>query len=396
MPTYPDSVLSAGDVAGALRAVGQLYDDAAAGSRTWMEALRVFHTLFEFEGLIFEQHEIGDSRLVEVESDGLPDAGLQQWAEHYHALCPRLRYLQHQPAGTVGYDNLVISPAEIRRDPVYQEFLHPYGLGFFLSTTIEHDRRHYITLSMQRPLTMGHASDRDIALLEFLTPHLRQVFLLRRRLGRVLSELRDYREVFETLRVGVILVGVNADVQYTNESARRTLGTCRGLAIKRGTLRFRDTRDQRRFARVLETAASLTLTEPSSDRLWLRAADGSAVVGVDLVPLSSKPGFLEALPHQARARGHLLLLLSEPDGVTAAAESILATAYGLTAREAELAAALARGVDLATHANERGVALATVRSQLASLRARMGARTQADVVRLVLRWTSPLVDPDRQ
>lgn len=58
--------------------------------------------------------------------------------------------------------------------------------------------------------------------------------------------------------------------------------------------------------------------------------------------------------------------------------------YGLSKKEAQLAAAFARGKDMKDYAEDTDVSITTVRSQFASLKAKMNAPNLATVVRLTL------------
>lgn len=62
----------------------------------------------------------------------------------------------------------------------------------------------------------------------------------------------------------------------------------------------------------------------------------------------------------------------------------LAVWYGLSPREAALAVRFAKGTSLADYAAEEGVSMATVRTQFAHLKGKLGAVDQAGVVRKVL------------
>lgn len=58
--------------------------------------------------------------------------------------------------------------------------------------------------------------------------------------------------------------------------------------------------------------------------------------------------------------------------------------YGLSKKEAKLASAFSRGIDLKDFAAETGVSINTVRTQFANIKAKMGAPNIATVVRLTL------------
>jgi DNA-binding CsgD family transcriptional regulator len=57
--------------------------------------------------------------------------------------------------------------------------------------------------------------------------------------------------------------------------------------------------------------------------------------------------------------------------------------FGLTAAEQRVAAAMLAGLTTAEIADRHGVSLATIRSQVQAIFARMGVRRQADMIRLL-------------
>jgi len=68
----------------------------------------------------------------------------------------------------------------------------------------------------------------------------------------------------------------------------------------------------------------------------------------------------------------------------------IASAFGLTRREAELAAALYAGQSLGEHAAGRGVQVSTARFHLYHAMAKMGVRRQSDMIRQLDRLLPPM------
>ena len=87
----------------------------------------------------------------------------------------------------------------------------------------------------------------------------------------------------------------------------------------------------------------------------------------------------------AETDAHTVLILVDLDGSPLPSPAALQTMFGLTAAEAQLALAIARGETPAGVARTRGVALATVRSQLASVLGKTQTRRQAELVALLAR-----------
>lgn len=85
-------------------------------------------------------------------------------------------------------------------------------------------------------------------------------------------------------------------------------------------------------------------------------------------------------------------------GVSAAGMSSrmeFAALYGLTPSEVEVALALASGLDLKAIAQQRSVTINTVRTHVARLRAKLGVRSQAEILRATVRHFGLLPESSR-
>lgn len=81
----------------------------------------------------------------------------------------------------------------------------------------------------------------------------------------------------------------------------------------------------------------------------------------------------------------MLRLLTDDEPPVDVDQVALCTWYGLSPREAELAARFVSGTPLAEYAIEMGVSMATVRTQFSHIKTKLGAADQAAVVRKILR-----------
>lgn len=114
------------------------------------------------------------------------------------------------------------------------------------------------------------------------------------------------------------------------------------------------------------TQAAFGLDEPNGGRLLARLERlGADDAGVIAPPVT-------------------LLTITSPTKKVTVDEKTLRVWFGLSRREARLAAMFARGTSLADYARDEGLSMNTVRTQFAHIRAKLGAVDQADVVRLIL------------
>jgi DNA-binding CsgD family transcriptional regulator len=86
---------------------------------------------------------------------------------------------------------------------------------------------------------------------------------------------------------------------------------------------------------------------------------------------------------QPRPRRAALVIIHDPARTSPPMPTTLSQAFGLTAAESQLALALLRGETVAEFATRQGIAVPTVRTQLASIFAKTGTNRQAALVRLL-------------
>jgi len=156
--------------------------------------------------------------------------------------------------------------------------------------------------------------------------------------------------------------------------ALRTLVKEGWFRLAAGQLAPADTAMAGRFATLVAAAAAAAaggrrVATPFAGEMALRHPQHRAAALV-----------LRILPLR-RPRPAAVVIVRDPSRTRPPMAATLRDAFGLSAAEARLAVALCEGLSPAEVAAARGVALATIRSQLAELFRKTGARRQAELVR---------------
>jgi DNA-binding CsgD family transcriptional regulator len=179
----------------------------------------------------------------------------------------------------------------------------------------------------------------------------------------------------------VVLVNLSGAKVFANRQARDAFVANDGLTLGRGS----------------SLRAAMAEEQAGLDRLIGRAAlagagRGSGAGGVMLVSRPSGARSYQVLvaPVGSLLRWHqpdavAIVLFGDPDRTPPVASEVLARLYGLTAAEAAVAVAIARGEELSDIAAARGVSLNTVRTHLYRALTKTDTRRQTDLVRLLLR-----------
>ncbi|HVZ02719.1 MAG TPA: helix-turn-helix transcriptional regulator [Dongiaceae bacterium] len=265
------------------------------------------------------------------------------------------------------------SDEDLARDPFYQEFLRPNGMFWHANTILAPGAEEFVELSLKRRPEVGPYQPADKAMLNSVLPELHaaariakgildaeargMAWLLGRRGGPIIE--LDYR--------GRVLPG-----QAAGEG---------NPACPVHILRQRLTATDRAEQLAVDRAVAGAISRPG--RLGLAAltgADGRRyLLQVHPVPGRARDIFLSAAA--------LALLIERDRRPTALRTDLsgLRSAYGLTEREANVAALLAEGLDINAIAARLGIRPNSARSYLKDVLQKTGATRQAELVALVAR-----------
>mgnify|MGYP002148064674 CR=1 FL=1 len=174
--------------------------------------------------------------------------------------------------------------------------------------------------------------------------------------------------VLDEIDTGVVVCDATGKVRLVNESARRELADG-------GVLR-------------LEADGRVAIDAPADMQTLRRAVHNAACGGLrQLVPLHlgerSLMVAVQPLPSAPPAQPLAVLLLGRRQLAPGLAVEMLSTLHALTFAERRVLKGLLAGQRVGALAKAHGVAVSTVRTQVATLRAKFGVRRIDDLVRLV-------------
>lgn len=177
---------------------------------------------------------------------------------------------------------------------------------------------------------------------------------------------RCLAQVLDTIDHGVVLLDRAGHVHLANARARQELDGEHPLQMTAGQLQARHATDAATWRHALGS--------PQPRRPLLTLGDGARRVSVALLPLAGEP---------APCPDALVLLMGCRQGAADAALQAFATHHALTPAETRVLAGLCAGTAPARIAQHQGVRISTVRTQIASLREKTGARGIPELVRSV-------------
>ncbi len=303
--------------------------------------------------------------LAELDPADMVAAGVADPARN-----PRLHAGLNAPVMQAQCDDDILGPGERDRYDIYRT-LDREGTGFATWISV------YRTPDLNVAFVVGGDHHRDEG-------RDREAYMRLARLARQTIELQVAVEergadvlagALEGLSTAAFLCAADGRVRRLTPAAEAMLRERGALCLRGGVLYARRAEDATRLAPLIAHAAR----DEDAVRRSLMIADpsGGPPVMLDIARLRRSAFGLGFEPEV------LVMVRDNPratlDGLRAAA-----TAYGLTAAETQIAALMTEGLSVEQVAEERAVAVGTVRTHVRSLFAKTGVNRQTELIRLML------------
>lgn len=284
--------------------------------------------------------------------------------------------------GALAGNELALAAPDFHRSRFHAEWLQPQNVMDYIMAPLAPTPAVGGGLNIGRPRRGNGYGDRALAELSILRPHLLRACQARLRLDEAASVANGALAALDRIDQGVVFVDAVACVVHANRVGDAVLGRGEGLATTRSVLAC-DHPDDTSALRRLVGNASARRVEGSGGMLAVRRRSGRRPLSVLVAPLRT----CESAVRGRRATA--MVMVSDPEAKVPAPAEALRAAYGLTASEARIAAALLDHGHLADVAEKLGVSLATVRTLLQRAFDKTGTHSQAELVRLMLAHRLP-------
>lgn len=261
------------------------------------------------------------------------------------------------------------------RNRYYTEWRRPQGLIDTVSIGLIRDGSALAAASLVRHERQGPIAERDLERVRFFAPHLRRAVTISRLLDGASLASATFEAVLDGLAMPLAVVDPQLRVIHANAAAQ--------TMIDRGdTLRVRDD-----ALMLADAAATRTLTElaaTNGGEMPIRLADGSAAA-LHVRTLAPAPGRW-GVPRA----GTVAIMLSPAPGGDASVAALARRLLDLSASEARVFDAVARGESVTAIAAAEGVSVSTIRTHLLRIFEKSGVHRQIDVMKLAQAFRSPM------
>ena len=275
---------------------------------------------------------------------------------------------------------------EFRRGRFYREWARPHGWVDVANVVIEKSTTSCTFLSIARDEASGMVDDEMRRRLALIIPHVRRAWLVGKTIDLGQAEAACFSDILDGLSAGLILVDGIGHVVHTNAAGNAILATADFLRTIHGRLIAGDAATNVAFREILAAADG-----------------GDAVVGIKgiALPLTAHDGerwVAHVLPLTSGARRHAglaynavaALFVRKATLEAFAPPEVIGRMYKLTPAELRVLLAIVDVGGVPEVAAALGVAATTIKTHLNRLFDKTGASRQADLVKLVAGFSTPL------
>jgi DNA-binding CsgD family transcriptional regulator len=312
----------------------------------------------------------------------------------YYAQLYRVKYSKFDPFTTMHYFADVGKPTSTIDLAPYHEFIEtrffkewalPQRLVDFIAAAIDKAGTRVVMFGVFRHERHGLADDGACRRIQLITPHIRRAVAIGRALDLKSSQAQTFLTVFDSMPACLFLIDSGCRIVHANAAAYAMLADENVLRTVSGRIEPHQAKTAQDFRKMFEAAGK-------GD-----AALGARGIAFPLPARDGKKYVAHLLPLTSGARGGTgssfgaaaILLIQEALPTTPAIPEVIAKTYRLTSTELRVLLAIAEIGGVSEVAEAFGVSVTTIKFHLKNLFEKTGARRQADLVRLLVGFTTP-------
>jgi DNA-binding CsgD family transcriptional regulator len=261
----------------------------------------------------------------------------------------------------------------------------PQDRGDIAGAVLERPRKSRDFLSVVRSEANDMVDDEMRRRMTLVAPHVRRAVRIGKAVDRKANDAATFADVLDSLSAGLFLIDAKGLLVHANTAGRGILGADDFLRSIGGRLVSRDTKINRTLQDIFANSGDLEIG--SKAIALLLTAQGRECYVAHVLPLAAAARRRAGAPGKVAAavfvRRATLEIPSSPD--------VIRRAYQLTPTELRVLLAIVNIGGIPEVATALGVAGTTIKTHVGRLFEKTGAGRQADLVKVVAGFSTPLV-----
>lgn len=273
-----------------------------------------------------------------------------------------------------------------RQTPFDREWVAPQQLVDFAVAPIEKAGGWAVMFGVLRHERDGMMDEPALARLRLIAPHIRRAVRIGRALERSGAESASFSDTFDGLASGMFMVDARGRIRHANAAGEAMLEQGVAVLARQGRLVSPDRR------------AGAALTEAFAATGGGDMAPGARGISIAIAGRNEENYVAHVLPLTSGRRrraptrhaADAVVFVQRAVLDLPAAADVIAKTYGLTPSEVRVLMTVVQVGGVAETADALGIGEATVKTHLHRVFAKTGTGRQADLVKLVAGYASPL------
>lgn len=275
---------------------------------------------------------------------------------------------------------------EFLKTQFYKEWAQPQGLVDFIATVLDKSATTAAMFGVFRYADEGLVDDDARLRMRLIAPHIRRAVLIGRLIDLKAGEAASFADMLDGMNSGICLVDADARIVHANAACQRLLDEGDPLFAIEGRIAARDLQlDQQLQPLFAASRSGDTALGTRGIALPLTGHDGAHYV-VHVLSLAS--GARRSAGRAYEASAAIFIHRAALD--YRAPPEVIARAYRLTPTELRVLLAIVDVGGVPDVSIALGIAETTIKTHLRRLFVKTGADRQADLVKIVAGFASPI------
>jgi DNA-binding CsgD family transcriptional regulator/PAS domain-containing protein len=364
-----------------LKLVGMVYE-AALDESKWPSFIEAFAAAVGGSSAILRSNDMQTNAASFHASVGYDSAWQVAYCNHFAKLDYFNHIMKQYSPGRMFVSDHNIEQTGLRKSEYYNDYLRPQDKVHAIGTYLLRDDSQALVLGIQRGKRGGAFGEAETRLMSTLLPHVTRAVQMHKKIHTVIAERDQAQSALDQLRMGVILTNRLGTPLYLNRAAELMMTQDVGLGVFHNRLAAHGPSETAHLLKLIFDASQETNGAAVGGDMRITMPNKLDYLHCVVTPVSPEISFMM---NTSLGADCVAVFLSKPGGLQLSPKRLV-TLYKITPAEARLAARLAALRTVEGAADDLGVSVSTARSQLKSVFAKTGTRSQSEL--LVLLATS--------